>query len=78
MEITAQFAVLVPVIIGAVEAAKRAGLATRYAPLLALGLAVGAVGLLSGSWDSQTLLEGVVAGLSAAGLYSGTRSTLNV
>lgn len=79
MEITGQFMVLVPVLIGVVEVIKRVGLKTRWAPLCALFLGVVAAWGLSGwSVDMMVLIEGLVAGLSAAGLWSGTRATLQV
>ncbi|NLW43792.1 MAG: hypothetical protein GXY92_01250 [Syntrophomonadaceae bacterium] len=68
----------IPIINGLAEVAKRAGLPNRYVPLLAviLGLIAG-IGLRNPQ-DSITvaILEGLVIGLSAVGLYSGTRNVL--
>lgn len=68
----------IPVINGVVEVAKRAGISNRYAPLLAVGL-----GLLAGvglrcpdESIAVAVMEGLVIGLSAVGLYSGTRNVL--
>ncbi|MGI6551395.1 MAG: holin [Syntrophomonadales bacterium] len=68
----------IPVINGLAEVAKRAGLSNRYVPLLAVGL-----GLLAGiglRTPDETIaiavIEGLVIGLSAVGLYSGTRHVL--
>lgn len=70
--------VAIPIINGLAEVAKRAGLSNRYVPLLAVGL-----GLLAGiglrSPDESiaiAVMEGLVIGLSAVGLYSGTRNVL--
>jgi hypothetical protein len=71
---------LVPLIIGLVQLAKRLGLDARYAALLALGLGVV---ISAGAWLAATAggrdlfdatLGGLALGLSASGLYSVTRS----
>lgn len=70
-----------PLVIGLVEVAKRAGLPSALAPLLAVGLGV----LASVGWAlsaaaahqetlARALLVGVAIGLSASGLYSGVRA----
>lgn len=67
-------------IVGLVELLKRSvGLPPRYAGLVAVALGLLLAALLK--WDSpavgswlQVLLMGVLSGLSAAGLYSGTRA----
>lgn len=67
------------VIIGLVQVAKDAGLTGRYASPLAVVLGiVGAVGFRAGgvlvdAWP-LVVLGGIIAGLSAAGLYSGQRA----
>ena len=65
-----QEAILVPAILGLVQAAKTAGLNSRYAPLLAVLL-----GLVSSFIFSTNWLEGITAGLAAAGLWSGVKAT---
>lgn len=78
MEITTQFLVLVPVIVGLVEAIKATGfLPSQFAPVTAIVLSVVAVGFLS-SFTSAIVIPGLVVGLTASGLYSATRATLNV
>ena len=72
--------VMVPLIVGLVEVAKRVGLPTQYAAMLALGLGV----LVSvGSWVAaeaggrdlfEATLVGLALGLSASGLYSVART----
>lgn len=65
------------VIIGMVEAFKRSKLlSSRFSPLVAITL--GIVFMYFGS-DGDTfnrIIEGVIAGLTASGLYSGTKATL--
>lgn len=69
-------AVLVPIIIGLVEIAKKLGLPTTYAGLLAVVLGI----VLSAAYTTLTgqareiVLTGLATGLAAAGLYSGTKA----
>lgn len=66
---------LVVVIVGVVEAIKRAlNLDSRFAPLLAIALGIGALGSLDG-FSTVAIFEGIVAGLAASGLYSGVKTT---
>ncbi len=75
MEVTGQFLLLIPVITALVSVFKRAGLASKYAPLLAVVLGIlGALGLAGPTF--LVALSGIVAGLSAVGLYSGTKTTI--
>ncbi len=71
------------VIVALVEGAKRAGLPTRWAPVLAVALEL-ACGLLAQVaavaprvhiWY-EAAGSGIALGLSAAGLYSGTKTIL--
>ena len=68
--------IIVPIIISVVEMAKGLGLPKKYSALLAVG-----TGLLLGIFylhptDIKVgIFDGIVFGLSAAGLYSGTKNT---
>ena len=68
---------LVPLIIGLVQVFKGVGLPDRWAPVASLVFGVLA-GVAIGSQTGLAPLEGVVTGiafgLSASGLYSGTRA----
>jgi len=68
----------IPLINGLVEVAKRAGVPNRYLPLLAVVMGVMAgVGLRNPNESiAIAVMEGLVIGLSAVGLYSGTRNVL--
>lgn len=77
VEISNTFLILVPIVIGLVEMIKRVGLKSRYAGLVSVGLGIGGAALLGGP-ASTIVLGGIVVGLSAAGLYSSTRSTFNM
>ena len=75
MEISLQFLALIPIIVGLVQAIKMAfSLKAQFIPLLAvlLGL-LGAYFL--GGFDTTSALQGIIAGLSSVGLYSGVRAT---
>ncbi|KYD16278.1 hypothetical protein [Caldibacillus debilis] len=65
---------IIPLIIGAVELMKRMGLPAKYSPFaaLALGLTVGLVYL--DAPIKERILVGIMFGLSASGLYSGTKN----
>jgi hypothetical protein len=67
---------LIPVILGLCELVKQVGLPSRWVPLvsLVLGVVFGAF-FLQGS-ISVRVLQGVVLGLSASGLYSGPKNLI--
>lgn len=77
-EVLTAMAVLTPVVIGLTEVAKRAArLPDRLAPVVAIALGVAAALLFDPAlpWRDE-LATGVLAGLSASGLWSGTRATV--
>lgn len=68
--------IVIAVIVGVVEVIKQAfNLPTRLAPLVSLVLGVIAFGFLD-SFTAQTIFTGLIAGLSASGLYSGVKANL--
>jgi len=69
-------AIIVPLVIALVETAKRMGFSSTYAPLLSIILAIGLYALRTLSIGVDLILPGIVAGLTASGLYSGTVSTI--
>jgi hypothetical protein len=69
-----QVLALVPVVIGLVEVIKRVGLNERYLPITAIILGVvGAVAIIG--YSPETIVGGIVLGLSSVGLFSGVRAT---
>jgi len=70
---------LIPLITGLVEAAKRSGFPARHAPALAIGLGVamaggGYVAGAIGAGDAfRAIIQGASYGLAASGLYSAAR-----
>ncbi len=75
MDITIQFLTLIPVVIGLVQVFKILGLSSRLLPLLSLVLGVLGTAILGGL-TGFTVIQGLVVGLSAVGLWSGTTNTL--
>jgi hypothetical protein len=69
-------AIMLPVIIGLVEVVKRVGLSSKWSPIAAILISIG-FGLL-GTYVStfDLIVEGIITGLTAVGLYSGARATL--
>ena len=69
--------VLIPLILGIVELFKRAGVSKKVLPFIALviGIAVGVI--YEADFDlKQGILVGAMLGLSASGLYSSAKSTV--
>ena len=75
MDISIQFLILVPVVLGVVEAIKVAGLTSRWAPIVSVLLGIAGAMLLVGSLDKASILQGIIAGLTASGLWSGVKKT---
>ncbi len=74
--IAINYGVLVAVVIGLVEAAKRIGVPEKFAPLvsLILGLGLSFLGFVANPDLASTIIGGIIIGLSAVGLYSGTKN----
>lgn len=75
MDIQISLSILIPVVLGIVQAVKMAGLNERYAPLLALALGVSGVFLVTHVVAGQNVVSGLIIGLSAVGLWSGVKNT---
>ena len=67
---------IIAAVMGITEALKRAGLPSQYAPFAALALGVGANVLFGEGELTGKILEGIILGLSASGLYSGTKAVV--
>ena len=65
---------IIPILIGILEVFKKLGLPVKYVPVLSLLLGVLASVSVSGL-VVENFIQGLVYGLSACGLYSGTKST---
>ncbi len=68
--------IAVPIIIALAEALKRAfKIERRFIPILSIVLGVLLFGIFT-SIETQSLLEGLISGLTASGLYSGVKTTI--
>lgn len=75
-ELEAYGIVLIPVILGLAEIAKSLGMPKKYSPIvsLVLGIIAGIVYVHPENLVAA-ILVGIALGLSAVGLYSGTKNT---
>ena len=64
--------VLIGIIIGASQMAKGLGVKCKYIPLLNLALGLILSAFIMG-FNSESLLQGLIVGLSASGLYDQTK-----
>ena len=73
LEITA----VVAIVVGLVEAIKRAtNLDSRFTPLVSIIFGVSIMSAVGVDTVTMNIFEGVIVGLTASGLYSGTKATL--
>lgn len=62
-------------VLGITQVAKMTGMNTRYAPVFALVIGCASMLALRGI-TGDNALDGIIAGLSAIGLWSGTKNTV--
>lgn len=63
---------VIPVIVGLVEVTKSLGLDSKYAPAVSLLFGIGLVSLTGVVWQAS-LIQGIISGLAAAGLFSSVK-----
>jgi len=66
---------VVPIILGLVECFKQIGLPTRLAPVASLILGVALMFLTTMTWQA-IVVQGIIAGLMASGLWSGGKAII--
>ncbi|OZV11300.1 hypothetical protein CIW83_15075 [Tissierella sp. P1] len=66
---------IIPLLIGILEVLKKVGLKEKYVPAISvsLGIVIG-IGLFGNGDTKAGLVQGIFIGLSAVGLYSGTKN----
>lgn len=67
---------IVPVIVALVQGAKEMGLPGKYASIASMAFGIALVATTGPVSWSATLIQGIVAGLSASGLYSGGKAVV--
>lgn len=65
---------LMPVIIALVALAKELGLPEKFSPILSIALGIIAILVFSNEEWRVAVFQGVICGLAASGLYSGSKS----
>ena len=65
-----------PIVLGLVEVVKRAGLPSKFAPLVGVIFGLGLSFIFFGGYSVEALVQGFVASLTAMGVYSGVKATL--
>ena len=66
---------IVPVILGLVRVVKQVGLPSRFVPLASIAIGIGLVALTGVAWQAF-VVQGIIAGLAASGLWSGSKATI--
>jgi len=69
---------IVAIVTGLTEVIKRIGLPSKFAPLTAIAIGLIISFLNRGALPTDiVIMTGIVAGLTSAGLYSGTKAVIN-
>lgn len=77
MDIAPIYIILVPIVIGMVQVFRKLGLSSRFAPLFAVISGIVGALTVAPSIDGAVVLQGIMVGLSAAGLFSGVKTTVS-
>ena len=68
---------IIPLLIGILEVFKKLGLREKYVPIFSLVIGIGLGIALFAAGDLKAgIIQGIYIGLSAVGLYSGTKNTI--
>lgn len=68
---------IIPLLIGILEVIKKLGINKKYIPVISLLLGIGIGILLFADGDLKAgIVQGIYIGLSAVGLYSGGKNTI--
>jgi len=78
IQISPAFLGLVPVVIAITQWVKSSEfIPSRFVPLVAVVIGIVGASLTSGGFSLDTGVQGFLVGLSAVGLFSGTRTAVN-
>lgn len=75
MEVSISYGVLTAIVIGLVEVVKKLGVNPKFSPIISIILSF-LLCWVTGVKMPDLLIGGLVMGLSAVGLYSGTKNTI--
>jgi len=68
---------IIPLLVGLLEVFKKVGLREKYVPVFSLILGIGTgIALFADGDIKKGIIQGIFIGLSAVGLYSGTKNTI--
>jgi len=70
-----EFGILIAVTVGIVEVLKRAKVSSRFLPICSLFIGV-CLSILAFTLTTNAVMSGLVVGLSAMGLFTGTKTTI--
>jgi hypothetical protein len=65
---------LIPVIVALVALAKELGLPEKFSPILSMALGIVAILVFGSETWRVAVFQGIICGLAASGLYSGSKS----
>lgn len=68
--------ILIAVVVGLTEAIKQVGLPSKYSPLMSIGFGIAFSFLTGGDSIQMMIFTGFIVGLSASGLFSGTKAVV--
>lgn len=68
---------VIPLVLGLVAVVKSIGLPSRFAPLASIAIGAGLLAVTGAVWQ-VALIQGIVVGLAASGLWSGGKALANV
>lgn len=64
----------IPVALGLVQVIKQLGIPSKYAPATSIGIGIILMVLVPSLTWQATIVQGIIVGLSASGLWSGSKS----
>ena len=77
MELDLEMAI-VPIVIGLVEVIKKFDVDDKFYPVIALLLGVALTIFVRGGANQESIVLGIIYGLSASGLYSNSKSGIEI
>ena len=66
----------IPLVVGLVQVAKGLKIPAKLAPLVSIAFGIGILAISGIAWQAF-VIQGLIVGLSASGLYSGGKKVLN-